>query len=478
MNLSVVTTKGYAVHKGKSSMMTALYYQDKLVCVGRGKALTETVERLAQKLPDYYVTQREELDLDEYQPKTSPLSQDEPSVTLENPTPEEESIWDLATKDPETLPTAVVCMMLPDDEQQSQMLLDQLSCIDPVTGPHKVVVLPKDPTIAASPLIHQSLTYAADMVIAADTSEAMLALNLSMVLRKRQQEHFQKQELQTMQQLNQELYERSSAIERELTVARQLQHSLLPNAIVQDAEKGQAGESTFRVATNYESQRLRITSVYVPCDALGGDLYDVVPLSTQEGHLAVSISDVSGHGLPAGFITAIYKAAFSRATNRYKTPEAILDAVNQDLAAVIKTEHYVTACTGCLNPHPEHADAFQVLLSSAGHPFSVWYRAETQTIERPGENGPPLVWLPEIPYDKQEITIYPGDKLLMFTDGITEMWNQQDEFYGEPRLEEVLMNLAKAQTHDVMQGILKDLSLFAEGRPLQDDLSMLLVEVL
>ncbi|MFM7469438.1 MAG: PP2C family protein-serine/threonine phosphatase [Vampirovibrionales bacterium] len=454
-------------------MMTTVYYQDKLVCVGTQAHLHETVERLAEKLPDHYVTLREELDLEDVQRLSSEQTAE---ALLENPTPEEESIWDLATKDPETLPTAVVCMMLPEDEQQAQMLLDQLSCLDPVAGPHKVVVLPKSPQVANSPMIQQALTYAADMVVASDTSEDMLALNLSMVLRRRQQDHFQKQELQTMQQLNQELYERSNAIERELTVARQLQHSLLPNAII-DAQEGHSGESTFRVATNYESKRLKITSVYVPCDALGGDLYDVVPLSTSEDHLAVSISDVSGHGLPAGFITAIYKAAFSRATNRYKTPEAILDAVNQDLAAVIKTEHYVTACTACINPHPDDETLIQAFLSSAGHPCAVWYRAASQSIERPGENGPPLVWLPEIPYDKQEIVLQKGDKLLMFTDGITEMWNQQDEFYGEPRLEETLSLLSKQNSMNIMEGILKDLSTFAEGRPLQDDLSMLLVEI-
>lgn len=439
-------------------------YLEKVVLVGKGFTDTSTV--LAEMLPDQEVTVCPTLE--EAQAVLAPQEQDFADDT--------HNVYD-------TPPATLLCVQLDEHGEDAMRSLENLACLDPLTGPLRLVMAPRHWQAMADPMVQQTLYAAADVVLEEVCEPETLAANITLCLRKRRQEGFQRQEIEALQQLNSELYERNSSIERELTVARQLQHSLLPNQVGAKLEEsnGEGGIASFRVGTNYESKHLKITSVYVPCDALGGDLFDVVPLSRHEDHLAVSISDVSGHGLPAGFITAIYKAAFSRSTNRFKTSEAILDAVNQDLSAVIKTDHYVTAYCATLRTREEPAGSFDAVLAGAGHPHPILYRAATQTIERPGDNGPPLVWMPDVPYDAATVSLFPGDALLLFTDGITEMWNAHQEIFGEDRLELLMKDLCQNRTPDaspVLRRLLETLSTFAEGHPLQDDMSILLVEVL
>jgi serine phosphatase RsbU (regulator of sigma subunit) len=439
-------------------------YLEKVVLVGKGFADTSTM--LTDMLPDQEVTVCDTLE----------AAQAALFPEMDSTPDELSSVYD-------TPPATLLCVQLDEDGDEAMRALENLACLDPMTGPLRLVMAPRNWQAMADPMVQQTLYAAADVILEEACEPETLAANITLCLRKRRQDGFQRQEVEALQQLNTELYDRNSSIERELTVARQLQHSLLPNQVGAqlDESNAEGGIASFRVGTNYESQRLKITSVYVPCDALGGDLFDVVPLSRHEDHLAVSISDVSGHGLPAGFITAIYKAAFSRSTNRFKTSEAILDAVNQDLSAVIKTDHYVTAYCATLRTRETPVGSFDAVLAGAGHPHPILYRGATQTIERPGDNGPPLVWMPDVPYESATVSLFPGDALLLFTDGITEMWNAHQEIYGEDRLEGLMKDLCETRSPGaapVLRRLLETLSTFAEGHPLQDDMSILLVEVL
>ncbi|MEB3206986.1 MAG: PP2C family protein-serine/threonine phosphatase, partial [Vampirovibrionales bacterium] len=228
---------------------------------------------------------------------------------------------------------------------------------------------------------------------------------------------------------------------------------------------------------HYNSSQLRVTGVYLPCDALGGDIYDVIQF--PDGSMDVSVADVSGHGVPASFITAIYKATCYRATHTYQQPGDILQAVNQELCQLIKTGHYVTTVYCKLRPIENTP---QVLLhySGAGHPYPLLFEAQTKQIKRLNENGLPLAWLSDGQYATRSLMLNPGDKLLLFTDGVTELKSFLDELYGEPRLEALFTSLCQEDSSDqpLLDALVNALSEFADGALLPDDMSLLLVEMI
>ena len=274
-------------------------------------------------------------------------------------------------------------------------------------------------------------------------------------------------------QINTELYERNLQVEKELIATRQLQHSLLP-PVIETTNTGTpddtATETLFSLSRiHHACEQWSISGLYLPCDALGGDLYDV--LSFDKESVGVTIADVSGHGVPASFVTAIYKATFYRATHQASEPNKVLEYLNNELANIVTTGHYVTALyIRLLN------ESRTLQVSGAGHPYPVWYRAKTQTVERLEENGTPLVWLPGMDYGLTEAPLEPGDKVLLFTDGISEMKNAQDELLGEERLEALFKEVIESGTTNILDQLMARSSDFTQGRALDDDVTLLLIE--
>lgn len=279
---------------------------------------------------------------------------------------------------------------------------------------------------------------------------------------------------QQMQELHQAIEQRNQQVEKELYLARQLQQSLLPTPL-EDASN--ADELTFQFSKlHYQSETLRISGLYVPCDALGGDLYDLIHFKNDHA-LSVIMADVSGHGITAGFITAIFKALYHQAAYDNALPNSVLTHINNELSDIIKTGDYITSVACHIKRHndrPGHCMHY----SGAGHPFPYLYQHEQQASLRLDQNGMPLGWFGGTEYPMGEIKLNPGDKLLIFTDGITELKNNEGELFGEDRLDELFTAMAQQHNGPFLDYLLQDLSDFTNGQPLDDDLSMLLIESL
>ncbi|MCA9840476.1 MAG: SpoIIE family protein phosphatase [Cyanobacteria bacterium HKST-UBA03] len=267
-----------------------------------------------------------------------------------------------------------------------------------------------------------------------------------------------------------ELVSRNLAVEKELYMARQLQQSLLPPAVLKPDENNPDGPLMTHV--HFENDKLRVSGVYLPCDALGGDLYDIMKLDGGKA-LGVSIADVSGHGLKAGFITAIYKSSLYRSTGIKTEPGDVLAHLNNELCELVKTSDYVTG----LYMHID-LDTLKLKCSGAGHPYPFYYKAADNCITRLEENATPLSWVPDMPYPQDEIQLEPGDKVYMFTDGVTELNNFSGDMFGEARLKARLAELFDENPPFLNDQIITTLSDFTEGAPLADDMSMVLIEVL
>jgi len=272
-----------------------------------------------------------------------------------------------------------------------------------------------------------------------------------------------------LNRVNAELYQRNVQVEKELYIARQLQQSLLPSTLpLKDVPEDLL--PTFS-KVHFQDEKLKITGIYLPCDTLGGDLYDIIPF--RDGTLGISITDVSGHGVPAGFITAIFKTSLYRITHQMGEPADVLAQLNNELFDIVKTGDYVTSLYLRINQK-----TMQVDCSGAGHPYPFYYCAQTGTMTRLQENATPLVWVKDMVYPQESITLSPGDKLFLFTDGVSELKNPALDMFGEDRLEVSLREAFENGTTYVTDALIEELSNFAEGSALEDDISMVMIEAL
>jgi serine phosphatase RsbU (regulator of sigma subunit) len=201
-----------------------------------------------------------------------------------------------------------------------------------------------------------------------------------------------------------ETRERVAAVEREFAVARRIQEDLLP-------------ESLPNVAGIIAAARL------IPAETMSGDFYDAVLLDDGLALLAV---DVSGHGVPAALIAAMAKLAFSQSSARAADPAALLTAMNETLTGRIGGQFF-TACCVFLDPVRGLAR-----LGNAGHPPVLLLRnAQVQALK---PAGPLAGLLPDARYGVTEIALTPGDRILIYTDGVTECCSPEEEEFGLERL--------------------------------------------
>lgn len=267
-------------------------------------------------------------------------------------------------------------------------------------------------------------------------------------------------------QLREELQRNNAKINKEIKMAGVVQQSLLPH-IKSDVEIEYGGKAHIHIS----DKDFTITGFYLPCTTLGGDFYDVVE---DENKISLTIADVSGHGLSSSLITALFKMAlhkFFTSSNNYST-DYICNLLNTDLCKFIKTGDYITAFLGILDKKTK-----RLSLSSAGHPYPIYYNAETKEIELIQANGLPFAMIEKQNYPLKTIDLKPGDKLFLYTDGITEAINENLQMFRKDRLVEVISNYSHLKSYELISKINEELYNFTHNKDYYDDISMLLLEM-
>lgn len=361
-------------------------------------------------------------------------------------------------------------LMAPNRPEQSSFKACQVIKNDPDTENIPVIFIHSQAQENTELL--QSFESGATDLIAFEAGDTELMARMKAAIRGKRALSQSIQLAQQLNKMNTELYERNLQVEKELYIARQLQQSLLPPFLPEPAPVD--GEMPSYSKCHYRDERLKISGVYLPCDALGGDIYDVIKFAN--GTTGVAIADVSGHGVPAGFITAIFKSSFYRITHNHTSPADILFHLNNELADIVKTGEYVTAAYGQIHPKADNLQALSFEFSGAGHPYPLHYKASEDKLYRLKENGTPLVWIKNMEYPLGQIDLEPGDKILMFTDGVSEMRNTQGAMYSEETLETAFLEMVRNQSPRILDELIQILSDFTEGHPLEDDVSIVLIE--
>ena len=255
----------------------------------------------------------------------------------------------------------------------------------------------------------------------------------------------------TIHQLTREVQLQKDELEHELKIVAQLQRNLLPQSLPQI--------EGLKLAVHYETSRYT-----------GGDYYDVVEL--PNGLLAILVADAEGHSAPATVMMAITCTLFRSCSSCLEKPDQILSYINDNLCKV-NLESFVTAIYAVYDIQRK-----KMKIARAGHPFPIRCRSTEKTAEEIQCEGVPLMgFQPYAEVPVTEVALEPGDRLLFYTDGITDRSNEMQELYGKNRLLSELGTAALNDPEAILSEIMDDLSRFAGNRPADDDQAMLMIAV-
>ncbi|WP_051688498.1 PP2C family protein-serine/threonine phosphatase [Butyrivibrio sp. AE2032] len=237
-------------------------------------------------------------------------------------------------------------------------------------------------------------------------------------------------------------------VETELNVAQNIQMSMLPH-------------------TFPESEDFRLSASMTPAKEVGGDFYDCYMI--DDDHMALTIADVSGKGVPASLFMAVSKTMLKNRTLVGGKPSEILADVNNWLCEGNDSCMFVTVWHSILT-----ISTGELICANAGH-------------ENPGirsgdgtfrlirtEHGMMLGAMEDLTFTDEYYTLNPGDALFVYTDGVPEANNMEEKMFGEDKLESVLSTVMSEDTpQDVMKKVRSAVDVFAGAAPQYDDLTML-----
>lgn len=238
-------------------------------------------------------------------------------------------------------------------------------------------------------------------------------------------------------------------LEDELNIARTIQQSFLPN--------------NDPIISGYDLHGRNISS-----EQVGGDYYDFIPI--VDGHTGVAIADVSGKGIPAALIMASFRASLIAEIRNNYSIRTIGRKVNSLLCESLKPGNFVTGVYGVLDTR-NHILTF----SNFGHNPPMLLRTNGD-LEFLTEGGPVLGVTDTDLFEERALMLAPGELIVMFTDGVSEVFNEHEEQYGEDRLIKVIRENRDRTARELADAIYVSVRNFAGKKHVFDDLTMVVIK--
>lgn len=224
---------------------------------------------------------------------------------------------------------------------------------------------------------------------------------------------------------------------------------------------------------------LELSAASLPANEVGGDYYDYFPLSPQV--LGLVIGDVSGHGLASGILLSGIRSCLYLLDGELADPVASLGRLHRMVQRTTDRRTFVTLLCALLD-----RGQGTLTVASAGHPPLLHYRAATRTLAEVGQGAPPLGTRLAANYVADGVPLSPGDVLVLYTDGLSEMVDPFGREYGYARLQStVLRAVQKTQgagarprpVRAIRDEVLEDLASFKGGGEQLDDITLVVVRV-
>jgi PAS domain S-box-containing protein len=236
-------------------------------------------------------------------------------------------------------------------------------------------------------------------------------------------------------------------IEQELHVARLIQQTLLPKSVPR--------------LPGYD-----VAAYYQPATEVGGDFYDFLEL--EDGHLGLLVGDATGHGMPAALLMATTRGMLRAGAQTSDSPSEVLERVNNSLCPDIPPNMFVTCLTAFLD-----STSGQLQYANAGHDLP--YLRHADGVSELRATGMPLGIMPNMRYEQKEITLKPGESVLLYSDGLVEAHDSQHEMFGIPRMERLIGRHPGGAT--LMDFLLAEMERFTgEDWEQEDDITLLTLQ--
>jgi len=262
----------------------------------------------------------------------------------------------------------------------------------------------------------------------------------------------------SLKQYIKELTETTAAkerIESELNVAREIQMSFLPKIFPPFPDR----------------KEFEIFAFIEPAREVGGDFYDFFFI--DQDHLYFCIGDVSGKGIPASLFMAVTKTLIKANTTKDITPAEVLNGVNQELCIDNETAMFVTIFCGILNTRTG-----EVSYSNGGHNPPYLCSNSKGITALNDKSGMALGVLDEATYTTNKVTIGNGDRIFLYTDGVTEAMDKEGIMYSDDRLINLLEEQKDFTPEMIVNKTFNEVKNFSSGAPQADDITIMAIQFL
>jgi serine phosphatase RsbU (regulator of sigma subunit)/uncharacterized protein (DUF983 family) len=242
-------------------------------------------------------------------------------------------------------------------------------------------------------------------------------------------------------------------LEDEMKMGRQIQMALLPQKTP-------------------DVSRLNVQGLMHPAKEIGGDYYDFVSMP-DKGKLAIVIGDVSGKGVAAGLLMSMVKATIHTLSQENVAPKRLLMRINHMLYQNIQAQKFMTLLYFVWQPQDQ-----TLVYSSAGHEHILICRDRSTQIEEIQSGGFMLGMIADIDtyLEEREIKLQPRDKVLLYTDGVTEAENTSGDRFNLTRLKESFQKHSQKPAGELMQSIKDEVYGFIGSQPQYDDITLVVLE--
>ncbi|HVR85803.1 MAG TPA: PP2C family protein-serine/threonine phosphatase [Planctomycetota bacterium] len=239
-------------------------------------------------------------------------------------------------------------------------------------------------------------------------------------------------------------------LQQDLEIARKIQNRLLP-------PKPQL--------TGYDFE-----TYYQPAGEVGGDFYDFIPM--EGGKLGLLVADASGKGLAGALLMVEARATIRTMASMTSSPREIMAGVNRVLIKDLEKGRFVTAFFALLDPKRN-----QMTVSNAGHTPMLLCREVGKSIVSIAPKGLILGVVPDAKFlegiTEEIVPLYPGDRFLLFSDGVSELMNPVSEEFGMERLETWMRVNAHLWSEDAVRTLTEALEVHRAGQVQSDDITIL-----
>lgn len=217
-----------------------------------------------------------------------------------------------------------------------------------------------------------------------------------------------------------------------------------------------------------DHERINIHTSYIPMSEIGGDFYD---FHHKKDKIGILIADVSGHGIPASIGTSMVKSSFYNEYKKMSSPIRLISGMNENLCRLLN-HAFVTAAY-------LHIDfsSKRYLYTNAGHPPGYLIRKKSAEVMEIFSRGACMGVRPGYKYNQMKLDLQVGDRIILYTDGILESRNAENELFGEERLLKFITNHHRQRADIFVDLLTETLRDWSGKRSFEDDFTILVIDI-